>query len=486
MLKRKTNLIKYFLPVIIYFGFLNIAFAASLNLTPNTGSYNVGDTVTIRMTVSSSSSINAVSANIKYNKDVLSLSSVSKSGTVISLWAQEPDFRVPGTVSLEGVMLSGYTGNSGTIVTLVFKAKSVGTAEIKFNSASVLANDGEGTNILNNFSSSAITVNSKTENININPKPTTIVNDSVKKEVVAKNQTNLIKIEQVQDSNTNINQAKFLITTTDEIKNNAYSIQIDNQEIFSYTDDGTHVYTTPILPRGVHTLRASALNSKNENISAVKEFTILPVMQPIITDYPSTLLEGKVFNIKGFSDPNTNIYLTISDNNKKNIYSYVTKTNNSGVFDFVSSEKINSGIYTLIAYAVSDDEVKSLESSPVSILVNKSFFAGFVNFFKDISGPLAVIVILLLILLIALVHLIYKILSYKHKVKEKITEIKKYVNKSFTILKEDENVEIEIIKKLANHKSFDDDDKAQIKRLNKDIDDAENVIFKKMDDIGKL
>jgi len=486
MLKRKTNLIKYFLPVIIYFGFLNIAFAASLNLTPNTGSYNVGDTVTIRITVSSpDKSINAVSVNIKYNKDVLSLSSVSKSGTVISLWAQEPDFRVPGTVSLEGVMLSGYTGNSGTIVTLVFKAKAVGTAEIKFNSASVLANDGEGTNILNNFSSSAITINSKTENINTNPKPTTTVNDSVKKDVVTKNQTNLIKIEQIQDSNVNINQAKFLITTTDEIKNNAYSIQIDNQEIFSYTDDGTHVYTTPMLPRGVHTLRASAINSKNENISAVKEFTILPVMQPIITDYPSTLLEGKIFNIKGFSDPNTSIYLTISDN-KKNIYSYVTKTDNSGVFDFVSSEKINSGIYTLVAYAVSDDEVKSLESSPVSILVNKSFFAGFVNFFKDISGPLFVIVILLLILLIALVHLIYKMISYRHKVKEKITEIKKYINKSFTILKEDENVEIEIIKKLANHKSFDDDDKAQIKRLNKDIDDAENVIFKKIDDIEKL
>lgn len=486
MSKRKNNLIKFFLPVIIYFGFFANVNAASLNLSPNTGNYTVGDTVTIRMTVSSNSSINAISANIKYPKDILSLSSVSKSGTVISLWAQEPDFRTPGTVTFEGVMLSGYTGNSGTVVTLVFKTKAVGIAEIKFSSASVLANDGEGTNILNNFSSSAITVNNKNEIINTKPINPTVVNDSVKKEVLNKNQNSFIKIEQIEDANTNINQAKFLITSNEEIKNNTYSIQIDNQEIFAFVDSGTHIYTTPMLPRGIHTLRASAVNIKNENVSAVKEFTILPVMQPIITEYPSTLIEGKPINIKGFSDPNTNIYLTINDNNKKNIYSYVTKTDSSGVFDFISTEKINSGIYTLIAYAISDDEVKSLESSPVSILVNKGFFAVLNSFFKDISGPLAVIVILLLLLLITLVHLIYKILSYKHKVREKITEIKKYVNKSFSILKEDESVEIEIIKKLANHKSFDDDDKAQIKRLNKDIDDAENVIFKKIDDIEKL
>lgn len=63
---------------------------------------------------------------------------------------QEPSFsNSNGTVNFEGIVLNpGFTGEAGKILTINFKAKAVGEAALTFFSASVLANDGEGTNIL--------------------------------------------------------------------------------------------------------------------------------------------------------------------------------------------------------------------------------------------------------------------------------------------------------------------------------------------------
>jgi hypothetical protein len=66
------------------------------------------------------------------------------------LWAEEPSFsNAEGSVHFEGVALSpGFNGPSGKVITVFFKAKALGSASLNFSSASVLANDGKGTNIL--------------------------------------------------------------------------------------------------------------------------------------------------------------------------------------------------------------------------------------------------------------------------------------------------------------------------------------------------
>jgi hypothetical protein len=148
MLKIK-NIYKIILFLVFTFSF-NLVNASTLSLTPEGGAYRVGDTIVVRVIVSSNDqSINAVSSRISYSQDKLSLSSISKSGSVISIWAQDPSFsNTSGAASFEGVILNGYTGSGAKIVTMTFIAKSVGDANINFVASSVLANDGEGTNTL--------------------------------------------------------------------------------------------------------------------------------------------------------------------------------------------------------------------------------------------------------------------------------------------------------------------------------------------------
>ena len=63
---------------------------------------------------------------------------------------QEPSYsNSAGTVNFEGIVLNpGYTGSQGKILTITFKVKGGGNAPLIISSGSVLANDGQGTNIL--------------------------------------------------------------------------------------------------------------------------------------------------------------------------------------------------------------------------------------------------------------------------------------------------------------------------------------------------
>src|ERR1700744_3518698 len=100
----------------------SVAQAATLSLSPSGGSYAVGKTISVRVLVGSGGqSINAVDGSITFSNDTLTLSSISKSG-IVNLWAQDPTFsNSSGTANFQGVILNGYTGGGGTVVTLNFK-----------------------------------------------------------------------------------------------------------------------------------------------------------------------------------------------------------------------------------------------------------------------------------------------------------------------------------------------------------------------------
>ncbi len=145
---------------VVFFFLLSPSFAhaASLYLSPASGTYNKGASFSVGVYISTpvGSEANAVSGTLSFPTDKLEVSSVSTSGSIMSLWVQEPSFsNSAGTVSFEGVILNpGFAGNSGKVVTVSFKAKSVdATAATAFSSGSILANDGLGTNILTSFGS---------------------------------------------------------------------------------------------------------------------------------------------------------------------------------------------------------------------------------------------------------------------------------------------------------------------------------------------
>jgi hypothetical protein len=135
------------------------ALAADLTLSPSTGTYSSGQTfnATIRA-VPGGSNINAVEAVLSFDPAVLSVVSVSKTGSVFSLWTTEPTFsNTAGTIEFGGGSPSPFTTTSN-LLTVTFRTVAAGSATVAFDEASVLAADGRGTDVFDSGVSATYSV----------------------------------------------------------------------------------------------------------------------------------------------------------------------------------------------------------------------------------------------------------------------------------------------------------------------------------------
>ena len=101
-----------------------LADAATLYLSPSSGQYTVGDILSASVIVNTQDkAINNADAVIYFPSDLLEIVSLSKSGSIFSLWVEEPSFsNGAGTISFNGgVPTPGFTGSAGKVLSIVFK-----------------------------------------------------------------------------------------------------------------------------------------------------------------------------------------------------------------------------------------------------------------------------------------------------------------------------------------------------------------------------
>ncbi len=126
--------------------------SASLYVDPVGGSFMIGSTFTVSLFLNTGGqSINAIEANLSFPPDKLQVVSPSGGKSFLQIWTAQPTYsNEKGTMQFQGVVRNpGITTNAGLISTVTFRAKSTGTAGIKFSDTSrVLLNDGKGTNVL--------------------------------------------------------------------------------------------------------------------------------------------------------------------------------------------------------------------------------------------------------------------------------------------------------------------------------------------------
>ncbi|HXK32293.1 MAG TPA: cohesin domain-containing protein [Candidatus Paceibacterota bacterium] len=167
---KKNKAIKYincFLAIgILLVLFLGInkaeAASATLFLSPPSGNYDFGDTFSVFVKLNTGGlKINAAEGTLLFNPAELSVVSISKTGSIFTLWPVEPNFsNSVGNIVFGGGTPSNFNGTSGTIIQITFKSKANTTTKVNFSYGSVLAADGKGTNILATMSGGTYIVRS--------------------------------------------------------------------------------------------------------------------------------------------------------------------------------------------------------------------------------------------------------------------------------------------------------------------------------------
>lgn len=130
------------------------ASGVTMSFSPSNLTVKAGSEFTVTITLAATETadaFNAAEATLNFPASKLQVVSLSKTGSVFGLWPEEPSFNnSTGTIRFAGGRSSGFRG-TGTALSVRFKTLAVGDARITLGAGSVLAHDGQGTNVLARF-----------------------------------------------------------------------------------------------------------------------------------------------------------------------------------------------------------------------------------------------------------------------------------------------------------------------------------------------
>jgi len=130
--------------------------AASFYFSPSSVKLNVGQTATVTLYVSSADqSINAAEGTIVLPAAYVSGVSVSKTGSVFSLWPEEPSINGASIHFAGGKPSPGYQGSGGKILSFTIRGTAEGTGLITLTGGRIIQND---TNVYSGAGTSTVSV----------------------------------------------------------------------------------------------------------------------------------------------------------------------------------------------------------------------------------------------------------------------------------------------------------------------------------------
>lgn len=147
--------------LVAFFAWPKLSDAATLSVTPATGTYTVGNTFSVSLLLNTEGqTVNAVEASISFPPDKLQLVSGAAGTSVIEIYTIPPRINNQGgRLDIAGGIPGGLNVRSGQVTTMTFRVKAVGSANIRvLDNSKVLLNDGQGTNVLGNTGSATYTL----------------------------------------------------------------------------------------------------------------------------------------------------------------------------------------------------------------------------------------------------------------------------------------------------------------------------------------
>lgn len=153
MINKKSKII--IILIITFVSFPIVSFAAILYLEPSKEQYQLGDIFIAEVKIDTEEDcINAIEANLNYDKDILKAVDFNYGQSIITLWVKPPEIsQKSGKISFSGGVPGGYCGKilgdldpTQILGKIYFQASNKGEAKINFSDSSqVLLNDGLGT-----------------------------------------------------------------------------------------------------------------------------------------------------------------------------------------------------------------------------------------------------------------------------------------------------------------------------------------------------
>ncbi len=137
----------------------SIARASNMVFVPASAHVQKGDLVKINVSLSTGNDrINAAEGKLIFSSDLLSVSNINFSNSVLNFWPEEPHITSSGVISFSGVTPGGFSGGQNLLFSVVFKGIKEGNTELSMQNASALLDDGSGTASALSLNTGSITI----------------------------------------------------------------------------------------------------------------------------------------------------------------------------------------------------------------------------------------------------------------------------------------------------------------------------------------
>lgn len=447
--------------------------AATLYLSPSSGSFPVGTTFTVTLrTDTQGAPVNTAEATVNFSASTLELAHVS-GGSNFPLQTPGSPSQSNGSAFFSGgIPTPGYTGSNGVVGSMTFRATAVGAADLTIVSGKVLLNDGQGTDALSGTSSAHFT---------ITPPP-----------------VGGPQVTSTTDPDPNSWYATSTVIVSWNRPNNAYgfSFQLDQNpstipdNILDTTITQTHTYTN--VPEGTSYFHIKA-KSQDGTFGATTHFQI---------------------NVDTHSPEPFQISLAVNSTDKLPIIQFETKDDLSGIghyevlVDGASVQKQASSPFTLPSLGggshnvevVAYDKAGNSTKAQLQVMVSGSALAlgksaSFLQ--KTLQVPAYVILALLLVIILLFIFLIIVILRRRKQLQtaDPVAAIQAHVDASLEDLKlhisqelaslshaslnkmqeQEERILGQINSNISKTRAKVDSEISQLKKKRKKVTDEEDV-----------
>lgn len=499
-LRVKKDLVIFAFFLCMFFACIHSSFAADLLVAPASGSYSSGQTFTTTIQVDpKGDSVNAVEASLTFDKSVLSVVNVSKAGSVFSLWTTEPAFsNTAGTINFGGGSPTPFSAKS-TLLSVTFRTLTPGSGAVAFGTASALAADGKGTDVLKGKNGGTYAVAAATT-----PTPT----------------PETPKTPETPAKSNDDNNAALAFGDPPRAPE-VGSVTFLDPEVWYNKTDGSFTWTLPFDVKGLAVELATSSENKPKTIvnPPTEEFVVskdnlVDGVQYLSIQFQNQVGWGGVTNRKiqidttapekfainvqagttpsafpllvfGARDVTSGVEkyeLTIADKEP------VSVTPDEAKLGYLLKE-LEDGTYTIKVIAF--DKAGNKTESSVAVLITAGWHKPSetvekVSFWAFLTGVNILIALLILTVLFQFAYLIYERKQYgkkEEKLRKETREIQDQMEKIFSALRDEIYDQINNITKRPR---LSIKEKEAVEGLNQALEVSETLIEKEINDVKKI
>jgi hypothetical protein len=417
------------------------AHAASLFISPAVETVSVGQTFTLGIEVSSPDvAMNAASGDISFPSTELQVLSVSKANSVMGLWIRDPSFtnsQAGGDVHFEGIVLNpGFTGSAGNLVTITFQAVAAGNAPITFSSGAVLANDGNGTNILTATQSGSVTIVSAAPSLSSPSYSTPALSGAA---------LGPTTIKEVPNQDPTDPRPIFIWNATGTGGAIKYTVRIGHGHLFDASTilvpNTTDQYRLPLqAPASSTNLTVIARDVAGDVSSSSISFSIAPIATPLIEDFTHTVpSSAQLFSAEGTAATGTTVIVYLEK--AGSLLAYSAETDANGHWGIAEKEAMSPGTWELHAQAMDARGALSGMTAISSVQVN--------GWFNDLFSTTVQWGAVILLMIFLLACIVFVALNIVHQIRKwRISSNKEVLELEGRLRRDLDRIEKELNKKI--------------------------------------